>query len=100
MDDLYANLALRDLLERVEDGLQRTLDVGLHDHVQRRDLLGAGLRQQVRQRSHRPVGGELGRPGPGLSLLGHVLGLPLVGQDPELVAGLRHVRPPEYLDGL
>jgi len=47
VDHVDPDLALGKLVQRVDDGLQRTLDVRLDDQVQRGQLALAGLDQEV-----------------------------------------------------
>src|SRR4029450_6616206 len=93
VDDLDPNLVLRKLLQGVEDGLQRPLHVGLDDEVEGGQLPLPGSPQRPRGGRGGAGRRQLGGARLGLPFLRDVAGLSLVGDGPELLARLWHVRP-------
>ena len=97
VDDVDAHLGLVHLVERVLEGLDRALDVGLDDEVEVLELAFADAREQVVEGDVRLLalreGALLER-----ALLGEVARVALVGEDAELVTGGRHGREAQDLD--
>ena len=90
-----------ELAQRVGERFERTLGVGLHDEVERRDLAALHHREDVfearatRQHHRAALGGRLATVG---TRFGDRAGDLVARCDPELVAGQRHVVEPEHLD--
>ena len=102
MDEAELHVVALELAEALGDRLERALDVGLQDQVQRGRLapldlledvleLGAALRRGGR-------GHVAGHPEALLAGLADGAGLGQVGGDPELVAGLGRLGETEHLD--
>ena len=92
---------LVELAQRVGDGFERALHVGLEHEVQRGDLAPLHHREDVLEpgaagERHR-VGEAGGAPAPG-TRLGNGAGRLLVRRHPQLVAGEGHVVEAEHLD--
>src|SRR5690606_16899036 len=98
VDDLDATALALDLPDRVAQGLERTLGVGLDDDVEG-GVLGAKLLQQTLETVPGAGGHVLFETEGLLPLGGDAAGLPVVLDDLEEVAGSGHVVPAHDLDG-
>src|ERR1700683_2047558 len=83
-------LAAVALEQRVLQGLNRAGHVALDDQQQLFALAGLEGRLEVLERDPATALGELGGPLAGLPALGDLPGHPVVGDDEEVVAPLRH----------
>ena len=97
VDDVDVDLGLVHLGERVLEGLDRAVDVGLDDEV---EVLELALRDASEQVVERDVRLLLLLEDPLLqrALLGEVASIALVDEDAEVVTGRRHARQAEDLD--
>src|SRR5690606_2561806 len=98
VDDLDAPALALDLPDRVAQGLERTLGVGLDDDVEG-GVLGTQLLQQTLETVPGAGGNVLFETEGLLPLGGDAAGLPVVLDDLEEVAGSGHVVPAHDLDG-